>query len=107
VRAVEERCSQRLDVPALLAPTSCCRVLPPAKTYCCHLLACLQGFKLMSLDQRRRYFFKYEKRIRELSPPEKVGPRAGHVSPLALHFNGNPSAVQACRSASRNPNTRC
>ncbi|PRW57749.1 calcium uptake mitochondrial-like [Chlorella sorokiniana] len=26
----------------------------------------------MSLDQRRRMFFKYEKRIRELSPPEKV-----------------------------------
>lgn len=26
----------------------------------------------MSLDQRRRLFFKYEKRIRELSPPEKV-----------------------------------
>jgi hypothetical protein len=26
----------------------------------------------MSLEQRRRTFFKYEKRIRELSPPEKV-----------------------------------
>ena len=26
----------------------------------------------MSLDQRRRLFFKYEKRIRELSPPEKA-----------------------------------
>ncbi|EFN55516.1 hypothetical protein CHLNCDRAFT_133931 [Chlorella variabilis] len=31
-----------------------------------------KGFNLMSLDQRRRTFFKYEKRIREMSPPEKV-----------------------------------
>ncbi|PSC74405.1 ARF guanine-nucleotide exchange factor GNOM isoform B [Micractinium conductrix] len=31
-----------------------------------------QGFNLMSLEQRRRTFFKYEKRVRELSPPEKV-----------------------------------
>lgn len=35
-----------------------------------------QGFSLMSLDQRRRLFFKYEKRIRELSPPEKAGAAA-------------------------------
>lgn len=31
-----------------------------------------QGFALMSLEHRRRTFFKYEKRIRELSPPEKA-----------------------------------
>lgn len=31
-----------------------------------------KGFHLMSLDQRRRMFFKYEKKIREFSPPEKV-----------------------------------
>lgn len=31
-----------------------------------------QGFHLLSLDQRRRTFFKYEKRVRELSPREKV-----------------------------------
>jgi hypothetical protein len=31
-----------------------------------------QAWAMLSLDQRRRQFFKYEKRVRELSPPEKV-----------------------------------
>ena len=31
-----------------------------------------RGWQLLSLDARRRVFFKYEKRIRDLSPPDKV-----------------------------------
>lgn len=31
-----------------------------------------KGWYMMSLNQRRRSFFSYEKRIREFSPPEKV-----------------------------------
>jgi calcium uptake protein 1, mitochondrial len=31
-----------------------------------------KGWHLLSLDQRRRAFFNYEKRIREFSPPEKI-----------------------------------
>ncbi len=30
------------------------------------------GWHLLGLSNRRRVFFKYEKRIRELSPPDKV-----------------------------------
>ena len=30
------------------------------------------GWHLLGLSSRRRVFFKYEKRIRELSPPDKV-----------------------------------
>ncbi len=31
-----------------------------------------EGWHLLDLGSRRRVFFKYEKRIRELSPPDKV-----------------------------------
>ena len=30
------------------------------------------GWKILGLSSRRRVFFKYEKRIRELSAPDKV-----------------------------------
>lgn len=33
---------------------------------------CEQGFQLLSPERRRRTFFTYEKRIRELSPPDKT-----------------------------------
>ena len=33
---------------------------------------CEQGFQLLSPERRRRMFFTYEKRIRELSPPDKT-----------------------------------
>jgi len=36
------------------------------------LLHHVQEWNLISIDQRRLSFFKYEKRIREMSPPEKV-----------------------------------
>lgn len=32
----------------------------------------VEGWHLLDLSSRRRVFFKYEKRIRELSPPDKV-----------------------------------
>lgn len=42
----------------------------------------------MNLEQRRRTFFKYEKRIRELSPPEKV--RRWHAWLAALGRQAGP-----------------
>ncbi len=31
-----------------------------------------EGWHLLDLNSRRKVFFKYEKRIRDLSPPDKV-----------------------------------
>jgi len=47
----------------------------------------------MSLEQRRRHFFKYEKRIRELSSPEKVFEYFATHGDLTLGFTMTPSDV--------------
>ena len=51
--------------------TRCSVPSPPRRRRRC-LPLCPQGFSLLSLDQRRRTFFKYEKRLRELSGPDKA-----------------------------------
>lgn len=75
----------------------------------------MQSFHLLSLDQRRRTFFKYEKRIREMSPPEKV--RLAHVlcqdnwagllklQPTPWHLLPFSASRCACQRASRT--SRC
>lgn len=87
----------------------------PARTYtsslCCTWRVCCtihtqQGFSLMSLDQRRRLFFKYEKRIRELSLPEKVGAGVCHMVWIARWVTGSShsaSCIPAERIRGRSP----
>jgi hypothetical protein len=47
----------------------------------------------MSLEQRRRHFFKYEKRIRELSSPEKVFEYFSTRGDLTQGFTMTPSDI--------------
>ncbi|KAL4548340.1 hypothetical protein Ndes2526B_g00916 [Nannochloris sp. 'desiccata'] len=52
-----------------------------------------KGFHLLSLEQRRRHFFKYEKRIRELSSPEKVFEYFATHGDLTQGFTMTPSDI--------------
>jgi calcium uptake protein 1, mitochondrial len=47
----------------------------------------------MSLEQRRRHFFKYEKRIRELSSPEKVFEYFATIGDTNKGFTMTPSDI--------------
>ena len=54
-----------------------------------------RGWQLLSLNARRRVFFRYEKRIRDLSPPDKVFDYFASVT----NADGSRQACQNCTAA--------
>ena len=95
----EVKVRRRPPLPAQGYRLHCRRRCTPAASPLRNRHHAVQGFSLMPLEQRRRYFFKYEKRIRELSPPEKVG-CTGRAAPDKAGYS-RPSPPRSAEAGGR------